>query len=463
MAKNKKEKIIVCGAGIGGLTTAHELARRGFDVAIYERNPIVGGLARSRIHHDKKTGHDYQTEYSWRIYGTGYHNLLRLFKEIPIKDNRSAHVFDNLRQIYSYIFPRFDKEAVVVHHGEHKEELMEQFKKKDHRKMLNLILKCLTMSTARMDSHDDLTWKEYCKDLSPEAKKYMVRMWGPVLGMDPTYMSFPVVARMIQILAGGLVGDAGSLYLMNAPTNNGWFDQWTEYLQNDFDVKIKTNHEILDFEMEDGEISGVKVRDVETGTETVAEADYYVCAMSVEAIAKIAENNEMLAGDHSIKNTIPLAKGARQIQLSVQIFLNKKIIYPVTQLMVLYLPDTPWALIIEAEDKIWDEAISSDESLKTVLSVGICQTDAKGILHKKAFTECSPKEVEEEVWAQIIRSTHMSEIVTDDGLPLEKAGIAYFYMWDSFQYDSKEKKIDVWEPKFSNNANTLQYQPNARD
>lgn len=41
-------KVIIIGAGIGGLTVAHELSKYGYDITIYERNDIVGGLARSK-------------------------------------------------------------------------------------------------------------------------------------------------------------------------------------------------------------------------------------------------------------------------------------------------------------------------------------------------------------------------------------------------------------------------------
>ena len=44
---NTKMNICILGAGIGGLATAHELIKQGHQVSIYERNPLVGGLARS--------------------------------------------------------------------------------------------------------------------------------------------------------------------------------------------------------------------------------------------------------------------------------------------------------------------------------------------------------------------------------------------------------------------------------
>ncbi len=38
-----RKKVIVIGAGPGGLTSAMILAKRGFDVTVFEKEPVVGG------------------------------------------------------------------------------------------------------------------------------------------------------------------------------------------------------------------------------------------------------------------------------------------------------------------------------------------------------------------------------------------------------------------------------------
>ena len=40
--------ISIYGAGISGLTTALELAEKGFQVSIYELDSIAGGMAKSK-------------------------------------------------------------------------------------------------------------------------------------------------------------------------------------------------------------------------------------------------------------------------------------------------------------------------------------------------------------------------------------------------------------------------------
>lgn len=458
---SKKTKVIVCGAGIGGLTLAHELSKRGIDVAVYERNNAVGGLARSKYYKDQATSEEYPVEYSWRVYGDHYKNLLRLLSEIPLRKKASTSVFNKMVEVFTYVFPRFDKEEVVVRRGRNVIKLTENFEPGDKRKILNKVLYCMTMSTDRMDSLDHIRWKDFCADLSPEAQKYMVRLWGPVLGMDPSHMSFPVIARLIKVILGSFMSITGSLFLMPKPTNDAWFDEWTDYLQKN-KVEIKTNHEIQDFKIENGRISKVLVKDLNQDRTFEDEADYYICGLSAEAIAKITANSPELLQVSALKNTIEMAQKSRQIMLSVQVFLDQKIIYPTDDNLILDLPDAPWALTIEPQDKIWGNTYSTNEKVKTVMSVAICQTDMPGIVHGKPFTKCTKKEIQDEVWAQIIKSYRMSSIKTEKGEPIQNANVELFYMWDSYYFDEDKKEIDVWEPKFSNNINTLRYQPNYK-
>ena len=39
--------VAVLGGGVGGLSAAHELAERGFEVTVYEARDVAGGKARS--------------------------------------------------------------------------------------------------------------------------------------------------------------------------------------------------------------------------------------------------------------------------------------------------------------------------------------------------------------------------------------------------------------------------------
>ena len=41
------EKVVILGGGVAGMSAAHELIERGFEVEVFERQLIAGGKARS--------------------------------------------------------------------------------------------------------------------------------------------------------------------------------------------------------------------------------------------------------------------------------------------------------------------------------------------------------------------------------------------------------------------------------
>ena len=92
-------KIIIIGAGISGLTIAHELVEKNFDIEIYEKDNIIGGMAKSI-----RTKNYVPTEHSWRGYGPFYYNFFNIAKRIPI---------DNLE-----LFNEYTKEEVSQHNTE---------------------------------------------------------------------------------------------------------------------------------------------------------------------------------------------------------------------------------------------------------------------------------------------------------------------------------------------------------
>ena len=85
--------VVIFGAGVGGLTVAHELSKYPslFKVNIYELKDEVGGLARSQ-----RDAQGYATEYCWRVLFGFYHNVFRIMKEIPIVGNPKLNVLSNL-------------------------------------------------------------------------------------------------------------------------------------------------------------------------------------------------------------------------------------------------------------------------------------------------------------------------------------------------------------------------------
>jgi len=91
-----KPTVAVLGGGVGGLTAAHELALRGFDVTVYERR-AWGGKARSMSVPGTARGGrlPLPAEHGWREVFAGYQNLPDTMRRIPFGSD-PAGVLGNL-------------------------------------------------------------------------------------------------------------------------------------------------------------------------------------------------------------------------------------------------------------------------------------------------------------------------------------------------------------------------------
>ena len=94
MSNNIIPTISIYGAGITGLTIAHELVTKGFNVNIYEKDNIVGGMAKS-----KRNENNIPSEHSWRGYGPFYYNTFDILKKIPIK--KSCQQIETYQNIFT--------------------------------------------------------------------------------------------------------------------------------------------------------------------------------------------------------------------------------------------------------------------------------------------------------------------------------------------------------------------------
>ena len=116
--------INIYGAGISGLTVAHELIEKGFNITVYDKNDIVGGMARSV----REKGNNIPTEHSWRGYGPFYYNLFNILDRIPIKEVCNYNITDNknggksLNNKYNSITESFNQEYTIDEVEKHNKE-----------------------------------------------------------------------------------------------------------------------------------------------------------------------------------------------------------------------------------------------------------------------------------------------------------------------------------------------------
>ena len=88
-------KVAVLGGGVGGMSAAHELAERGFNVTVYDRQAIPGGKARSIDVPGSGVGgrRNLPGEHGFRFFPGFYQHVTDTMKRIPYGNKR---VFDNI-------------------------------------------------------------------------------------------------------------------------------------------------------------------------------------------------------------------------------------------------------------------------------------------------------------------------------------------------------------------------------
>ncbi len=89
-------RVAVLGGGVAGLSAAHELIERGFEVAVYETKNVFGGKARSLSVANTGTDgrKDLPGEHGFRFFPAFYRHLPDTMMRIPYQGNVS--VFNNL-------------------------------------------------------------------------------------------------------------------------------------------------------------------------------------------------------------------------------------------------------------------------------------------------------------------------------------------------------------------------------
>src|ERR1051326_7252165 len=90
------QTVAVLGGGVAGLSAAHELAERGFEVRVFERRPVMGGKARSiPVPNSAAQGsRPLPGEHGFRFFPGFYKHVTDTMRRIPYGAHGNA--FDNL-------------------------------------------------------------------------------------------------------------------------------------------------------------------------------------------------------------------------------------------------------------------------------------------------------------------------------------------------------------------------------
>ena len=173
------KSIVIFGAGIAGLSAAHELSQLGYNVSVYEALDQPGGFFRS----SRLSQNNMPTEYSWHGMGPWYHNAFDLMQHIPFNEKGSIYDLALSRPLDFGIFPDTDKAQFYV--GFKSIPKMFRMNTWEFIKWSYLMLKTWTSNNRSKIKYDKINaaqaWKPLLKD---KAYKTWRSCFGPWIGSD---------------------------------------------------------------------------------------------------------------------------------------------------------------------------------------------------------------------------------------------------------------------------------------
>lgn len=441
--------IIVIGGGISGLTVAHELVKYGYKITIIERNDIVGGLARTYQDEDYKVC---PIEYSWRAYGRWYQNVYQIMKQIPF--NNKETVFDQLVELEGG-YATCNK-TIPEYSGAINIPIIDKIKLVPY-----LIKYGMSCKERNIDNFSHISLQKFLRSLhvSKFTEDRLGKIVGPYLGFDYSKASLYDILYLYEMTM--VNSDSKSKFsITKYPTNYAWFEPWVKYLSAN-GVTIYKDTSVQRIIFRNKRIAYILTKDTHNNYRKL-KADYYIGCTGPEILEQLLRPyKKNIIKYYSSINEVK--KNGYQIQLSVYYYINTKIFLDNKNTLA-YLPNTPWLLMVLPTGHIWGDKYLKKycrSEIREIISVGICEPYVKGILIKKCWSECTPKEIEIESWYQLTNDPDfILNSCIENNKPIKKIQIIKFKMWPSYKHNGVN--LNTHEPKWANNVNTAGYRPNSK-
>lgn len=476
-------KVIILGGGVAGLSAAHELLNRGFEVEVYERNPIyVGGKARSiDYNHDYKYKVPLPGEHGFRFFPGFYKHVTATMKEIPYpKSGSGKSVYENLvptsrTMIARYAndskdpkvtnpivlnasFPRSLKDLKLIIRNLHglNSGLTEEEQDFFAERVWQLISSC---HERRINDYERLSWWQFTQaDRFSETYRSLL-----VQGLTRTLVAAKAETAstrtgggiFLQLLFCMTDPSVNTDRVLDGPTNERWLTAWEEYLLSK-NLKLTRGVSATQVNMEGNRVKSITLD--HKGDLFEVTGDYYIMAMPVEKAAPLI-NKDMIKIDERLQFVQQLAPSVAWMN-GIQYYLNEDV--PLNKGHII-CSDTQWALTCISQVQFWDDydiTTKGNGEVKGVLSVDISDWCAPGkFTTDDCADDCTREEVSKEVWEQLKASLNVErEILRNDMI------VDYFLDRDIRGKTSTQLKaqgLTNLEPLLVNNVNTWDLRPNA--
>jgi len=364
--------VVVYGAGIAGLTAAHEFIRRGWAVSVYEAHSEAGGFFRSA----RGSGdHAMPSEYSWHGMGPWYHNVFDVMRQIPFDAEGSVYDRALSRPIDFGVAPD-DGTAEFDDPSDFLIDVSRMFRmtRVDWFWWTRLMLKEWTAnrrSTERYATRNAAA--QWGKRLSAEASSTWSACFGPWIGSDWTQVSLHQAGQFFlkQLTsqpshphaadsegAAWVHGARSGWLLLRGPSSEFWFDKWIQHLTT-AGVTFHWEQTLHHFDYDGSVITAAHLESAER-----VEADVHVFATNPFAAVEILERSPDLARLDQLCLFEPLTADGPHVQVSFRIAFSERIEWPRPR-CALVVADSEFDLTIFARNRSGRPAsISATASLR---------------------------------------------------------------------------------------------------
>jgi uncharacterized protein with NAD-binding domain and iron-sulfur cluster len=453
-------RVAVLGGGVGGLTAAHELAERGYEVVVLEAREIPGGKARSLpVPGSGDAGRaDLPAEHGFRFFPGFYRHLPDTMRRIP---HGEGTVVDHLTGATRILFAQAGGRNEVVA-GAHLPESLEDLAvlsrfllelmtslaipAHEHALLMERLLTLLTSCDERRYEQWELqSWWEFvaADDRSEQFRKFLAD------GLTRTLVA--ARAREMSARTGGLIlaqllfdltrAGGRADRVLDAPTNDAWIDPWVEHLRT-LGVEIRLDSPVLGLPVSGGRIAGATVPG-----DTVT-ADHYVAALPVEIM-------RTLAGP-PLRALEPRLRGLDRLVTrwmnGVLFYLDRDV--PLVHGHAIYV-DSEWALTSISQPQFWrgvDLERYGDGRVRGILSIDVSDWETPGRRTGKVASRCTREEIREEVWGQLV--DHLDHGELDERWVLE------WFLDPAIEFPNPSAATNL-EPLLVNTAGSWADRPDA--
>ncbi len=446
-------RVAVLGGGVAGLTAAHELAERGFEVAVYEARDLLGGKARSLpVPGSGVDGRrDLPAEHGFRFFPGFYKHVPDTMRRIGVEGHlvgaeriliaqaggkneliTAAHLPESLEDFA--VVARFLLEAATALGVPPQDTIW----------FLDRLVTLLTSCDERRLGQWELqSWWRYvdADNRSKPFQKFLAEgLTRTLVAARAREMSARTGGSILLQLVFDLTRAGGRAdRVLDGPTSDVWIDPWAAHLEG-LGVTFHRSAPV-----EGIQLAGGRVASVTAGGQTVT-ADHYVAAVPVE-IMRLLAGPELRAAEPRLKR---LDKLVTRWMNGAMFYLDEDV--PLVHGHAIYI-DSEWALTSISQRQFWrgfDWAQTGDGRVEGILSVDVSDWSTPSRRLGKVAMQCTHDEVLDEVWAQL----------ADHVETLDKANVLRAFLDPAIEFPNPTEAANL-EPLLVNTAGSWADRPDA--